>query len=81
MVSAGNDCLLLKFSADITFAYVTVRTIVNLVEYLGIEDSTNLLLVSRERLKNAVFHSNHNNISDQVLFSETGNRISVLLRA
>jgi anti-sigma regulatory factor (Ser/Thr protein kinase) len=68
LLSAGNDCLLLKFRADITFAYVTVRTIGNLLEYLGIEDLTNLLLVSRELLENAVFHGNHNNKSKEVVF-------------
>lgn len=140
LLSASDDSLLIKFRSDITFVDVAVQTIGNLLEYFGIEDPTNILLVSRELLKNAVVHGNHNkknkevvfrlfrisqdrfrleiedsgqgsglrhlrttgkvretrdreseaggrgftiinSLSEQVLFSETGNRITVLLRA
>ena len=68
LLSAGDDYVLVKFRSDITFVDVAVQTIGNLLEYLGIADPTNLLLVSRELLKNAVVHGNHNNKSKKVVF-------------
>ena len=68
LLSASDDYLLLKFRSDITFIDVAVQIIGNLLDYLGIEDPTNILLVSRELLKNAVVHGNHNNRNKEVVF-------------
>jgi anti-sigma regulatory factor (Ser/Thr protein kinase) len=68
LLSASDDFLLIKFRSDITFVDVAVQTIGNLLEYYGIEDPTNILLVSRELLKNAVVHGSHNNKNKEVVF-------------
>ena len=68
LLYASDDYLLLKFRSDITFVDVAVQTIGNLLEYFGIEDPTNILLVSRELLKNAVVHGSHNNKNKEVVF-------------
>ena len=68
LLSASDDYLLLKFRSDITFVDVAVQTIGNLLEHFGIEDPTNILLVTRELLKNAVVHGNHNNKNKEVVF-------------
>ena len=68
LLSASDDCLLLKFRSDITFVDVAVQIIGNLLDYLGIEDPTNILLVSRELPKNAVVHGDHNRKNKEVVF-------------
>ena len=68
LLSATDDLLLLKFQSDITFVDVAVEIIRNVLEYIEIEDPTNVLLVSRELLKNAVVHGNQNNRDKDVVF-------------
>jgi len=68
LFTAADECLLLKFQSDITFVDVAVEIIRNVLEYLAIEDPTNVLLVSRELLKNAVVHGNQNDRCKEVVF-------------
>jgi anti-sigma regulatory factor (Ser/Thr protein kinase) len=67
-LSAGTDSLLLEFSSDITFVDVAVEIIRKVLEYRKIEDPTNVLLVSRELLKNAVVHGNQNDRDKKVTY-------------
>lgn len=67
LLSAAKDHLLLKFQSDITFVDVAVEIIRNVLEYLAIENPTNVLLVSRELLKNAVVHGNQNDRGKEVV--------------
>jgi len=68
LLTAGDDHLLLKFRSDITFVDLAVQIIGDLLEYQGIKDTTNILLVSRELLKNAVVHGNHNDRNQDVVY-------------
>jgi anti-sigma regulatory factor (Ser/Thr protein kinase) len=45
-----------------------VEIIRNVLEYLKVVDPTNMLLVSRELLKNAVVHGNQNDRSKEVVY-------------
>ena len=67
-LSVASADLLLKFHSDITFVHVAVEIIRNVLEYLKVADPTNVLLVSRELLKNAVVHGNQNDGSKEVVF-------------
>ena len=65
-VAAGS--FLLKFQSDITFVDVAVEMIRAVLDYMKVEDTTNILLVSRELLKNAVVHGNQNDGTKEVIF-------------
>lgn len=67
VLSATDEYVLLKFQSDITFVDVAVEIIRNVLEYLAVEDPTNVLLVSRELLKNAVVHGNQNDRDKEVV--------------
>jgi anti-sigma regulatory factor (Ser/Thr protein kinase) len=67
-LSVAQDQLLLKFHTDITFVDVALEIIRHVLEYQTNEDPTNLLLVSRELLKNAVVHGNQNDRAKEVIF-------------
>jgi anti-sigma regulatory factor (Ser/Thr protein kinase) len=68
LLSVTPDCLLLEFNSDITFVDIAVEMIRNILEYLKVLDPTNLLLVSKELLKNAVVHGNQNDREKEVVF-------------
>ncbi len=59
-VSVSKELILLQFSSDITFIDHAVGILNVLLSYQGPKDPTNLLIVSRELLKNAVVHGNRN---------------------
>jgi anti-sigma regulatory factor (Ser/Thr protein kinase) len=67
-LSVATGDLLLKFHSDITFVHVAVEMIRNVLEYMNVDDPTNVLLVSRELLKNAVVHGNQNNRDKEVFY-------------
>ena len=67
-LSVDSGDLLLKFHSDITFVQVAVEIIRTVLEYLKVVDPTNVLLVSRELLKNAVVHGNQNDRSKEVIY-------------
>ncbi|UCF95894.1 MAG: ATP-binding protein [Spirochaetaceae bacterium] len=68
LLSVTPDCLFLEFNSDITFVDIAVEMIRNILEYLKVVDPTNLLLVSKELLKNAVVHGNQNDREKEVVF-------------
>lgn len=59
-VVAAADNLLLRFDSDICFVDYALGIIDDLLSYRGIHDRTDLLIVCRELLKNAVVHGNRN---------------------
>lgn len=70
-LSACDDYLLLKFQSDIMFVDHALELMRTILEYQGVEDPTNILLVSSELLKNAVVHGNQNDSSKDVLLRLT----------
>jgi anti-sigma regulatory factor (Ser/Thr protein kinase) len=68
LLATANEELTLKFQSDITFVDVAVEIIRNILHYLAVEDPTNVLLVSRELLKNAVVHGNQNDRTKEVVY-------------
>ncbi len=70
-LSACDDYLLLKFQSDIMFVDHALEIMRTILEYQGVEDPTNILLVSSELLKNAVVHGNQNDSSKDVLLRLT----------
>ena len=67
-LSVDSGDLLMKFHSDITFVQVAVEIIRTVLEYLKVADPTNVLLVSRELIKNAVVHGNQNDRSKEVVY-------------
>ena len=67
-LSVDSGDFLLKFHSDITFVQVAVEIIRTVLDYLKVVDPTNVLLVSRELLKNAVVHGNQNDGSKEVVY-------------
>ena len=67
-MSVDSGDLLMKFHSDITFVQVAVEIIRTVLEYLKVADPTNVLLVSRELIKNAVVHGNQNDRSKEVVY-------------
>ena len=65
-VVAGVDNLLLRFDSDICFVDYALDIIDDLLSYRGIQDRTDLLIVCRELLKNAVVHGNRNDTQKSV---------------
>ncbi len=59
-VYVSQELILLQFSSDITFVDHAVGILNILLSHQGPADSTNLLIVARELLKNAVVHGNRN---------------------
>lgn len=59
--------LLLRFDSDITFVDYAVDIVDNLMSYAGYGHRTNLLVVTRELLKNAVVHGNRNDADKAVV--------------
>jgi anti-sigma regulatory factor (Ser/Thr protein kinase) len=57
---ADERGLLLRFTSDITFVDYAVDIVDDLLSYRGLGERTNLLIVCRELLKNAVVHGNRN---------------------
>lgn len=66
-LSAAQNNFLLKFQSDITFVDVAVEIIRHVLEHQKIADPTNILLVARELLKNAVVHGNQNDRDKKVV--------------
>jgi anti-sigma regulatory factor (Ser/Thr protein kinase) len=66
-MSASEDSILLRFDSDLTFVDYAVQIIADLLAYHGIPNPTNLLVVSRELMKNAVVHGNGNDTGKPVL--------------
>ena len=67
-IVASAESLQLRFDSDITFVDYAVDIIDDLLSYHGIRDRTNLLIVCRELLKNAVVHGNRNDKGKAVTF-------------
>ena len=67
-IVASAESLQLRFDSDITFVDYAVDIIDDLLSYHGIRDRTNLLIVCRELLKNAVVHGNRNDVGKAVTF-------------
>ena len=67
-LSVDSGDLLLKFHSDITFVQAAMEIIRTVLEYLKVADPTNVLLISREIIKNAVVHGNQNDRSKEVVY-------------
>jgi len=65
-VVASADNFLLRFDSDIGFVDYALDIIDDLLAYRGIHDRTDLLIVCRELLKNAVVHGNRNDTQKSV---------------
>jgi anti-sigma regulatory factor (Ser/Thr protein kinase) len=65
MVSSPES-LLLRFDSDITFVDYAVSIVDDLLTHQGVSDPTNVLIVVRELLKNAVVHGNRNDTAKPV---------------
>lgn len=63
---SSPESLLLRFDSDITFVDYAVSIVDDLLEYQGVPDPTNLLIVVRELLKNSVVHGNRNDTAKAV---------------
>jgi anti-sigma regulatory factor (Ser/Thr protein kinase) len=68
LVCSTAERLRLKFCSDITFVDYALEIIRVVAAYQGIQNSTDLLVVSHELLKNAVVHGNRNDRTKNVVY-------------